>query len=128
MPKQKLTDVPQHILGQPRSVKDGTKWQGQYNVAVWLRFEKDVAANVRLMFAWRDEAGEHILPLDQATRASATTLLSGIAQLKISGQIEKASVVLDAPYTTFKVEELFVQPIQLEAPKTKAANIPWASK
>ena len=110
MYRQKLTDVPDHILGQPANTVRGTKWQSDYNIAAWFRFKQLTHDMVKLHIHWTDEAGEHILCVDQTTINSQSLLLSGIARVKVLGAIKSMSVAVETANLSFTVDELFVQP------------------
>jgi hypothetical protein len=110
MQKQKLTDIPEHIMAHPALVRTGAKWQTDYNVAAWFRFKQISQDTVRLHLHWIDEAGEHFVCIDQATIGSASVLLSGIARLKVTGRIETMSIAVEGNNFNFTVDELFVQP------------------
>ncbi len=110
MYRQKLTDVPDHILGQPANAKNGMKWQSDYNIAAWFRFKQLTHDMVKLHIHWSDESGENMLCVDQTTINSQSLLLSGIARIKVTGQIKSMSIALETANLSFTVDELFVQP------------------
>jgi hypothetical protein len=110
MYKQKLTDVPAHILDAPKSVKTGMKWQSDYNIAAWFRFKQLSHDMIKLHIHWLDDSGEQHVCVDQTTVNSSSLLLSGIARLKVTGPISSVSVVLETTNLSYVVDELFVQP------------------
>jgi len=120
MQKQKLTDVPDHILVKPTSVKGGIKWQSDYNVAAWFRFKHLSNDEVRLHLHWLDEGGEQHVCVDQSKVNSASVLLSGIARLKITGEVRSMSIAVETNNFSFTVDELFVQPARIN-PASKQA-------
>lgn len=117
MPILKLTDVPEHILDKPAGIKPGTQWQSEYNVAAWIRFDQTNSDLSKLYLVWVDEQGEHRHCVDQCSTSSVSSLLSGIARLKIVGALRSMSVALSTPHTTYHVDELYVQPVKKEATK-----------
>ncbi len=110
MIKQKLTDVPDHIIVRPSSVKSGAKWQSDYNVAGWFRFKELTHELIKLHIYWVDEAGEQSTCIDQTTITSNSVLLSGIGRLKITGPLKSISVAIESNRQNYIVDELFVQP------------------
>jgi len=110
MRRQKLTDVPAHVMAGPASVRAGAKWQTDYNIAAWFRFKKISQDTFRLYLQWVDETGEQFVCIDQAKIGSASILLSGIARLKVTGQIKAMSIAVESNNFSFTVDELFVQP------------------
>jgi hypothetical protein len=110
MYRQKLTDVPTHILDVPAGIKRGFKWQSDYNVAAWFRFKQLSQDGVKLYIHWKDDNGEQSVCVDQTTVNSASLLLSGIARLKITGPLQSISVAMETSNLSFTVDELFVQP------------------
>jgi hypothetical protein len=117
MPLLKLTDVPEHILDKPAGVKPGTQWQSEYNVAAWIRFDQNSTHQSKLYLVWLDELGEHRHCIDQCSTASASSLLSGIARIKVVGPLRSMSVALSTPQTQYHVDELYVQPVSRESSK-----------
>ena len=120
MYKQKLTDVPEHILGQPIHIKKGMKWQSDYNIAAWFRFKQLSHDAVKLHIHWSDDSGDHTLCVDQATINSSALLLSGIARIKVTGSIQAMSIAIETTNLSFTVDELFVQPART-SPSAKLA-------
>ncbi len=110
MYKQKLTDVPDHILAQPANIKSGLQWQSDYNIAAWFRFKQMSHDMVKLHLHWSDSTGEHSVCIDQTVINSASLLLSGIARVKVTGPIQKMSVAVETSNLSYTVDELFVQP------------------
>lgn len=120
MPLLKLTDVPEHILDKPAGIKTGTAWQSEYNVAAWIRFDQSHGDLCKLYLVWVDEQGEHRHCVDQCSSSSVSSLLSGIAKLKIVGQLRSMSVALATAQTSYHVDELYVQPVKKETQKPPA--------
>jgi hypothetical protein len=110
MYRQKLTDVPKHLLDVPIGIKRGYKWQSEYNVAAWLRFKQLSQELIKLYIHWKDDNGEQSICVDQTTVNSASLLLSGVARIKVTGPLQSISVALDTNNLSFTVDELFVQP------------------
>lgn len=120
MYKQKLTDVPDHILERPNTIRNGMKWSCDYNVAAWIRYKQLTQDAVKLVLHWVDERGEQTLCVDQATITSPSLLLSGIARLRVQGALESVSLTLETNNLSFSVDELFVQPAKPSAHAKRA--------
>lgn len=120
MRKQKLTDVPDNILVKPEAVKRDNKWQSDYNVAAWFRFESVTLSPIKLHIYWKDDAGDQAMCVDQTHISSASLLLSGIARLKVTGHMKSMSVVVETDDSQFTVDELFVQPARTGSTKKQA--------
>lgn len=116
-----LTRVPAHIVDTPPHITGQQRWQRRYNVAGWIRFEQQDDSPVKLLLRVCDAAGARDLPIDTAKLNSKTLLLSGVANLKLTGRIERMELLLQTHHDTHTVDELFVQPVkektQAPAPK-----------
>lgn len=110
MYRKKLTEVPDSILKQPGSIKKNMRWQADYNVAAWFRFDRITQQPIRLHIFWRDDSGQHSLNVDQTNVNAQSLLLSGIARLKINGPLQAMSVIVECEHHDYRVDELFVQP------------------
>lgn len=110
MYRHKLTEVPENILVKPSDVASGTKWQSDYNVAAWFRFDQVTLQMIRLHLHWKDSAGEHSLCVDQTEIDATSLLLSGIGRLKITGPLENLAIFVESEKHDYQVDELFVQP------------------
>lgn len=120
MRKQKLTDVPDNILVKPEAVKRNNKWQSEYNIAAWFRFESVTLTPIKLHIVWKDDAGDQSMCVDQTVINSASLLLSGIARLKVTGKMKAMSVVVETDDSGYTVDELFVQPTRTNTNKKQA--------
>lgn len=120
MPNKKLTDIPDHIVFKPGYIKAGSKWQSDYNVAAWLRFEKLANEVIRLHLHWQDEKGAQSICVDQSKITSTSILLSGIARLKVTGQVKAMSISIETANQKYTVDELFVQPVRNPAATKQA--------
>jgi hypothetical protein len=117
MPILKLTDVPEHILDKPAGIQTGKLWQSEYNIAAWIRFDHSNSDLSKLYLVWIDDQGEHKYCVDQCSTSSVSSLLSGIARLKIIGTLYSVSVALSTAGSAYHVDELYVQPVKKEVTK-----------
>lgn len=115
MYKYKLTEVPENILVKPSNIQKNTKWQSDYNVAAWFRFDRITQQPLNLHIQWQDANGEHTLCVDQTVVNASSLLLSGIARLRITGKLSALTVVVECDHHEYQVDELFVQPARHEA-------------
>lgn len=123
MYRQKLTDVPDSILKRPGNIKKNMRWQADYNVAAWFRFDRISQQPIRLHIFWRDDSGQHSLNIDQTNVNASSLLLSGIARLKINGPLQAMSVIVECERHDYRVDELFVQPaVTANEPERRSAN------
>lgn len=116
-----LTRVPDHIVDTPSHITGQQRWQRSYNVAGWIRFETQDNSPVRLILRVLDASGARDVPVDQAKLNSKTLLLSGVANLKLTGRIERMELLLQSNQNEHSVDELFVQPVK-DKSKTKTAQ------
>lgn len=107
-----LTRVPDHIIDAPARISGQQRWQRRYNIAGWVRFDSPDDSPVRLILRYRDATGKKDISIDQSKINSRTLLLSGIANLKPSGPIERMELLLQCGEAHFVVDELFVQPVR----------------
>ncbi len=110
MPIKKLTDVPEHIWTAPAQTGESEHWQSDYNIATWIRCEKQTRGSIRLFLLWRDNHGEHNMCVDRSDISSKSLLLSGIASIKGQGPLKSLSIGIETLNGDFVVDELFVQP------------------
>lgn len=115
-----LTKVPDHIVYRPSDVKAGMTWQADYNVAAWFRFRAIDSEPLALLVHWIDELGEHQTYVDRGTITASSLLLSGIARLKVSGNLLSISVNIETMNETYRVDELFVQPAHTQSQSRQA--------
>lgn len=106
-----LTRVPEHVIDTPRHIVDQQRWHRRYNVASWIRFEVQDDSPVRLILRFKDASGVRDQAVDQANINNRTLLLSGVANLKLTGKIERMEVLIQCGSEHFSIDELFVQPI-----------------
>lgn len=116
-----LTRVPEHIIDTPHHIVGQQRWQCRYNVAGWIRFDTHDTAPVRLILRFKDAAGVRDHLIDQGHIDNKTLLLSGIANLKLTGRIERMELLLQCESNHFTVDELFVQPVK-ESTDTKSKS------
>lgn len=120
MLRRKLTDIPKHLLLNPQHVRSGSRWECDYNVAIWLRFKKLSQGTVEIYLHWHDDNGEHVITVDRSNLSSSSVLLSGIAHLKVTGKVRSMSVLTESDNNNFTVDELFVQPARTTSAKKQA--------
>lgn len=121
MQKQKLTEVPDHILVRPSRISPNKKWRSDYNVAAWFRFEKITVEPIKLYLCWQDASGSHSACVDHSLIKASSLLLSGVVQLKITGQLKEMAVVAETNNARYLVDELYVQPTA-ESTSVKSAS------
>jgi hypothetical protein len=118
-----LTQVPEHIISAPNQVAVTQRWQKRFNIACWIRFDAQDDSPVSLVLRFRDAGGVRDLPVDQGRINSKTLLLSGVANLKLTGPLERLDVVLQSDLDHYVVDELFVQPVkEKSAERSKPAR------
>ena len=124
-----LTQVPEHIFNVPNQVAVTQRWQKRFNVAGWIRFDAQDNSQVRLLLRYRDASGVRDVAVDEGRISSKTLLLSGVANLKLTGRLERIDVVLQSDLDHYVVDELFVQPVQEKtADRSKPARkVIWGS-
>ncbi|EAR10908.1 hypothetical protein [Reinekea blandensis] len=110
MYRHKLTDVPDSVLKQPSGIKKQMRWQADYNVAAWFRFDRVAQQPIRLQLFWHDDSGQHSMNIDQTNVNASSLLLSGIAKLKVNGPLQAMSIIVECEHHDYRVDELFVQP------------------
>jgi hypothetical protein len=120
MLRKRLADVPEQMLLKPSHVRAGVKWESDYNVALWLRFKQIGRGTVNIYLHWHDDNGEHAINVDRSAISSDSILLSGIAHLRITGQIRSMGVSVETDNNNFSVDELFVQPARSASVKKQA--------
>ncbi|GGX54185.1 hypothetical protein [Saccharospirillum salsuginis] len=120
-----LTRVPEHIVDTPSHITGQQRWQRSYNVAGWIRFERQDDSPVRLLLRVQDAAGARDVPVDNTKLNSKTLLLSGVANLKLTGRIERMELLLQSEHDTHSVDELFVQPVKEKAKTNPARRVTW---
>lgn len=118
-----LTRVPDHIIDTPHHITGQQRWQRRYNVAGWIRFEDQDDSQVRLILRFKDASGVRDQPIDQAKINNKTLLLSGVANLKLTGHIERMELLMQSDSSNFTIDELFVQPVK-EKNGTKSKSKP----
>ncbi|MEX1216399.1 hypothetical protein [Saccharospirillum sp.] len=106
-----LTQVPEHIFSTPNQITVTQRWQKRFNVASWIRFDVQDNSPVRLLLRYRDTNGVRDVAVDQGQINSKTLLLSGVANLKLTGRLERIDVILQSDLDHYVVDELFVQPV-----------------
>lgn len=106
-----LTQVPEHIFTAPNQIAVTQRWQKRFNVASWIRFDAQDNSPVRLLLRYRDASGVRDVAVDQGRINSKTLLLSGVANLKLTGRLERIDVILQSDLDHYVVDELFVQPV-----------------
>jgi hypothetical protein len=114
-----LTQVPEHILSASTQVAVTQRWQKRFNVAGWVRFDTEDNSLVQLLLRYHDASGVRDVTVDQGHINSKTLLLSGVANLKLTGRLERVDVILQTDLDSYTVDELFVQPVQ---EKSKSAR------
>lgn len=90
-----LVEVPVPIfLGHPASQKRG-RWQGRFDIAVWLRTPLGVREPLQLLLKyWDDNDAQHLV-LDRCYPGShRTVLLNASFSLAAAGQIRRAGLYL----------------------------------
>jgi hypothetical protein len=107
-----LTQVPEHIFSSPDQVAVTQRWQVGFNVACWLRFEAKDNSPLQLVLRFRDASGVRDVAIDRSQVSSKTLLLSGVANLKLTGRLERLEVVLQSDLDHYVVDELFVQQVK----------------
>lgn len=107
-----LTQVPEHVISAPNQVAVTQRWQKRFNVACWVRFDAHDDSPVSLVLRYRDASGVRDVPVDQGRIKNKTLLLSGVANLKVTGRLERLDVVLQSDLDHYVVDELFVQPVK----------------
>jgi hypothetical protein len=71
------------------------------------------------LLRYHDASGVRDVTVDQGHINSKTLLLSGVANLKLTGRLERVDVILQTDLDSYTVDELFVQPVQ---EKSKSAR------
>lgn len=107
-----LTRVPEHVIDTPQHIGNQQRWQRRYNVAGWVRFEDQDHSAVTLILRYKDASGVRDLNIDRGHISSKTLLLSGVANLKLTGRIEQMELLVQCDSSRFTVDELFVQPVK----------------
>lgn len=124
-----LTQVPEHIFSAPNQIAVTQRWQKRFNVASWIRFDAQDNSPVRLLLRYRDASGVRDIAVDQGRINSKTLLLSGVANLKLTGRLERLDVILQSDLDHYVVDELFVQPVQDKSAERSrpARKVIWGS-
>lgn len=117
--------VPSSIVNSARS--SVTPYEGrvaEYNVAAWLHLPGLANLPVSLMVRYRDGNQQREVAVDHGkVNGHNKVMLSGIARLPMKGRIEDMQVRLRSavPTQSLIVEELFVQPVELQESTSRQA-------
>lgn len=118
--------VPSSIISGARS--SVTPYEGrvaEFNVATWLHLPGLANLPVSLMVRYRDGNQQREVAVDHGkVNNHNKIMLSGIARLPIKSKIEDMQVRLRCAVSaqTLIVEELFVQPVELQESASRQAT------
>lgn len=92
-----LVEVPTPtLLGHPAAQQRG-RWQGMFDVAVWLRAPAGLPEPLQLLLKYWDENGAHKIVLDRCWPGNhRTVLLNASFSLAATGPIRRAGLYLKA--------------------------------
>ena len=106
-----LASVPQRIWDLPAA--NGQRHRGaDYNVAAWVKVD-DYQGELMLVIQHEDDNGRHRAVVDRAQlrRGETSLLMSGLVNLRFTGEVHNVTVVLagEAETLNYRVDELFMQ-------------------
>lgn len=106
-----IAEIPSRIWAEGRPAKL-RQWETHFNVASWVRIN-GAAGRVALSIRWQDDKGEHDARVDlaEANGGDESVLLSGMVQLRFSGEVHSVTAVLGLGEAAmrFVVDELYIQ-------------------
>ncbi|MWV17098.1 hypothetical protein F3I16_13740 [Pseudomonas sp. L-22-4S-12] len=121
-----MSQVPDKLIGPvPSSIVNSartgvTPYEGrvaEFNVAAWLHLPGLANLPVSLLVSYRDGSQQREVAVEHGkVNAHNKVMLSGVARLPVKQKIEDMQIRLRSavPAKTLVVEELFVQPVELQ--------------
>lgn len=122
-----MSQVPDKLIGPvPSSIVNSartgvTPYEGrvaEFNVAAWLHLPGLANLPVSLLVSYRDGSQQREVAVEHGkVNAHNKVMLSGVARLPVKQKIEDMQIRLRSavPAKTLVVEELFVQPVELQS-------------
>lgn len=122
-----MSQVPDKLIGPvPSSIVNSartgvTPYEGrvaEFNVAAWLHLPGLANLPVSLLVSYRDGSQQREVAVEHGkVNAHNKVMLSGVARLPVKQKIEDMQIRLRSavPTKTLVVEELFVQPVELQS-------------
>lgn len=129
-----MSQVPDKLIGPvPSSIVNSartgvTPYEGrvaEFNVAAWLHLPGLANLPVSLLVSYRDGSQQREVAVEHGkVNAHNKVMLSGVARLPVKQKIEDMQVRLRSavPAKTLVVEELFVQPVELQSSAGRQAT------
>lgn len=117
-PDKLIGPVPSSIVNSART--GVTPYEGrvaEFNVAAWLHLPGLANLPVSLLVSYRDGSQQREVAVEHGkVNAHNKVMLSGVARLPVKQKIEDMQIRLRSavPAKTLVVEELFVQPVELQ--------------
>ncbi|MWV11337.1 hypothetical protein F3I62_04445 [Pseudomonas sp. R-28-1W-6] len=129
-----MSQVPDKLIGPvPSSIVNSartgvTPYEGrvaEFNVAAWLHLPGLANLPVSLLVSYRDGSQQREVAVEHGkVNAHNKVMLSGVARLPVKQKIEDMQIRLRSavPAKTLVVEELFVQPVELQSSTSRQAT------
>lgn len=129
-----MSQVPDKLIGPvPSSIVNSartgvTPYEGrvaEFNVAAWLHLPGLANLPVSLLVSYRDGSQQREVAVEHGkVNAHNKVMLSGVARLPVKQKIEDMQIRLRSavPAKTLVVEELFVQPVELQSSAGRQAT------
>jgi hypothetical protein len=126
VPDKLIGPVPSSIVNSARTAV--TPYEGrvaEFNVAAWLHLPGLANLPVSLLVSYRDGSQQREVAVEHGkVNAHNKVMLSGVARLPVKQKIEDMQIRLRSavPAKTLVVEELFVQPVELQSSTGRQAT------